>query len=160
MLKNLMNLAQNKTKITILYNSPNSGRKNITIIVDKLSINNGKLYVSGFNSEYKNYAKFLVSKIVKIISINMHASKLETPVLTVGYEVFNIDKSTEILPNEKVIKNENNKTIIEITSPNKFDIIQRIMSYTNKCKVLYPESFKSEIVNCLKEMKEGYIEEK
>ena len=58
------------------------------------------------------------------------------------------------------IKNENNKTIIEITSPNKFDIIQRIMSYTNKCKVLYPESFKSEIVNCLKEMKEGYIEEK
>lgn len=34
------------------------------------------------------------------------------------------------------------------------------MSYTNKCKVLYPESFKSEIVNCLKEMKEGYIEEK
>lgn len=160
MLKNLMNLAQNKTKITILYNSPNSGRKNITIIVDKLSINNGKLYVSGFNSEYKNYAKFLVSKIVRIISINMHASKLETPVLTVGYEVFNIDKSTEILPNEKVIKNENNKTIIEITSPNKFDIIQRIMSYTNKCKVLYPGSFKSEIVNCLKEMKEGYIEEK
>lgn len=160
MLNNLINLAKNNTEITMLYNSPTSGRKNITIVIDKIFINNGKLYIAGLNSEHKNYAKFLVTKIIKIISINLHNSKLEMPILTVGYEVFNLGKDIEILPNEKVIKNDHNKTIIEITSQNKFDIIQRIMSYTNQCKVLYPENFKSEIINCLKEMKEGYIEEK
>ena len=159
-LRDLRSFAKSKTEITVLYNSPTSGRKNITILVDKLSINNGKLYVSGVNSEYENYSKFLVSKIIKIISVNMQKSILQTPVMTVGYEVLDNEKNIDILPNEKVIKNVQNSTIIEITSPNKFDIMQRIMSYSDKCRVLYPESFKKEIIDCLKEMREGYFEEK
>ena len=74
--------------------------------------------------------------------------------------IFTREKNIDILPNEKVIKNVQNSTIIEITSPNKFDIVQRIMSYSDKCRVLYPESFKKEIIDCLKEMREGYFEEK
>ncbi len=158
-LQDLINYSQNNTEITILYNSPTSGKKNITIAVDKLSINNGKLYVCGMNSEHKNYSSFLVSRIIKIISINMHKSELDIPPLTVGYELFENDKNIELLSCEKIINSTNNKTIIEITSPNKFEIMQRIMFHSNKCKVLYPESFKSYIISSLKAMKEGYLEE-
>lgn len=160
LLQDLMLYAKNNTEITILYNSLNSGKKNITIIVDKLNIVNSKLYVYGMNSEYNNYSSFLVSKIIKIVSVNIHEATLNAPIITVGYELNNCDHNIELLTCEKIIKREGNKALIEISSPNKFDITQRILYHANKCKVLYPESFKSDILNSLKAMKDGYLEEK
>lgn len=160
LLKDLINYAKNNTEITILYNSLNSGKKNITIIVDKLNISNGKLYVYGMNSEYNNYSSFLVSKIIKIISVNIHESTLDIPMLTVGYELSDCEPNIDLLSCEKIIKRQDDKALIEITSRNKFDITQRILYHANKCKVLYPESFKSDILSSLKAMKDGYLEEK
>ena len=151
--------AENNNEITIYYNSLNSGKKDITLLVDKFSISNGKLYICGFNSEYKNYSNFLVSRIQKIVSVNLEKKKLEIPDIVAGYEY---KKDTNIKPdllkNEKIISEDDNKYIIEITSKNKFEIIQRIMSHTNKCKLLYPENIKEEIIMSLKKMKEGYID--
>lgn len=160
-IKDLMNYAKTKTEIIILYNSLNSGRKNINIIVDKLEINNGKLYVSGINSAYKNYYSFLVSRIVKISGVNIQSSKLKIPSLTVGYNL-KIDASEDFEPLncEKIIEKTDNNIIVEITSQNKFDIAQRIMYLSNNCKVLYPDYFKQEIINSLKQMKEGYLEKR
>ena len=53
----------------------------------------------------------------------------------------------------------NDYLIIEIFSKNKFEITQRILSFTNKCIVLSPDNYKNEIISCLLKMKEGYIEE-
>lgn len=158
-IKDLINYAQNNTEITILYNSPSSGKKNINIVVDKLSIVNNKLYVYGTNSEYDNYSSFLVSKIIKILSINLYSTNLNSQPLTVGYELQNKETEIELLNCEKIIKADKNKTLIEITSKNKFDIIQRILSHTNQCKVIYPESFRTSVISTLKTMKEGYLEE-
>ena len=128
-------------------------------MADKLSITNGKLYLYGYSSEHKNYSSFLVNKIEKIISINIHNKTLEVPEIIVGYE-YTQDKNEkfELLENEKIIKQNKNKITIELTSKNKFEIIQRIMFLSNKCKVLYPENIKSEVITNLKKMKEGYIE--
>lgn len=161
LIKNLITYSKNNTEITILYNSSNSGKKNIDLIVDKLSINNGKLYVYGVNSEYNNYSSFLVSKILKIVSVNLGKSKLVAPELVVGYELSNVNEDNfELLDCEKIIEKLDNKFLVEISSRNKFDIVQRIMYLSNNCKVLYPESFKNDIVNSLKQMKEGYFEGK
>lgn len=158
-IKDLIEYSKNKNEITILYNSPASKKKkNIDILVDKLSINNQKLYLYGYNSEHKNYSGFLVSRILKIVSVNLKKPKLQCPEFIVGYELSKEPgDNLELLNCEKIVKNEDNKIIIEITSKNKFDIIQRIMSYSNKCKVLYPEEFKSDILSCLNKMKEDYI---
>lgn len=158
-IKDLMAYSKSNTEIIILYNSMNSGKKNINIIVDKLEIHNGKLYVCGINSEYKNYSSFLVSRIIKIVGINMHKSQLKMPSFTVGYEVkIKEGNNFELLDCEKIIKRQDDKIIIEIVSQNKFDIMQRIMSLANSCKVLYPETFKTEIINNLTRMKEGYLD--
>lgn len=151
--------AQNNTEITILYNSLNSGQKNIDILVDKLLINNGKLYVYGVNSEHNNYSSFLVSRILKIVSVNLNESKLTAPEITVGYEFRkNGDDNIELLDCEKIVESFGDKIVIEIKSRNKFDIMQRIMYHSNRCTVLYPESFRNDIVACLKQMKESYFE--
>lgn len=159
LIHDLITYAENNTEITMLYNSQNSGRKNITILVDKIAINNGKLYIYGINSEYENYSSFLVSKILKIISINLHNTLLKIPDIVVGYE-YTPDKNEtlELLNSEKILKQDNNKYLIELTSKNKFDIMQRIMSHAGKCKVLYPGNIKSEVIANLKKMKEEYLE--
>lgn len=159
LIEDLINYAQNNTEITVYYNSKISGKKNITILVDKLSITNGKLYLYGFNSEYQNYSSFLVSKIIKIVSINIQHKTIDIPEITTGYEYTKDDNEQfELCEGEKIVSENNNKIIIELTSKSKFEIIQRIMFLSNKCKVLYPGNIKNEVIANLKKMKEGYIE--
>ena len=151
--------AQNNNEISVFYNSPPSGKKNITILVDKIFVSNSKLYISGINSEYDTYSSFLVSKILKINSVNLQEKKLSVPELTVGYlYTKDDDEDFELLENEKIIENKNNTLLIEITSKSKFEITQRIMALSLKCKVLYPQNYKEYIISTLKRMKEGYIE--
>ena len=155
----LRTYANHKNEITIYYNSPISGRKNITVLTDKIGIENGKLYIYGFNAEHNNYSKFLVSKIIKIVSVNLANKNLESPEITVSYEYTkDVNEIFEPLPNEKIISSSENKLTVEITSRSKFDLMQRIMFLSKKCKVLYPLDFKDFIITTLKKMKEGYDE--
>jgi len=159
LIEDLISYTENNNEIVIYYNSGNTGRKNITVLADRLHITNGKLYLSGYNSEYQNYSDFLVSRILKIVSVNLHKKTLDIPEITVGYELVKEDnKEPEILKNEKIVKSDDNKALIEITSKNKFEIMQRIMSHSTNCTVLYPEDFRLYIVSNLKKMKEGYFE--
>lgn len=155
----LLKHVKNNAEITVFYNSKTTKKKNITILVDKLYIRNGKLYISGLNSEHKNYSSFLVDKIMKIVSVNLKEKTITIPNFIVGYQ-YKKDKNEnfELLENEKLISSENNILTIEITSKNKFEITQRIMSHSVKCKVLYPKNYKEYIISTLKKMKEGYIE--
>ena len=161
LIKELAKYTKDKTEITILYNAKNSKKKKeITILPDKMHINNHKLYITGYNSEYQNYGEFPVNNIIKIVSVNIDSPKLEIPGLTVTYKYLKTDNTNfEILNNEKIIEETNDYLIIEIFSKNKFEITQRILSFTNKCIVLSPDNYKNEIISCLLKMKEGYIEE-
>lgn len=160
LLNSLINYTKNNTELTIYYNSPVSGKKNITILTDKICVDNGKLYLYGVSSEYNNYAKFLVSRIIKIVSVNLTNKKLISPELTVTYSYSKKDiDNWEILPNEKILKEDDNSLNIEITSKNKFEIIQRIISLSPNCKVLSPSEFKNEIISVLQKMKEEYLEQ-
>ena len=159
MLSDLMRYARNNNEIVVYYNSSATGKKNITILADRLYINNNKLYLSGYNSEHKTYSSFLVSKIIKIVGVNIENKTLEAPMITVGYQYICANNEIfEPVAGEKIIKSEGNKNIVEITSRNKFDIMQRILSLSPKCKVLYPEDFQKDIVQTLKKMKEAYLE--
>ena len=159
LIKDLIKYTKNKSEITVFYNSPNSGKKNITILADKLYINNGKLYLGGINSEYKNYSGFLVNNIINIVSINLTSNTLKVPIYNVVYELYKTDNTVfEALETEKIIEDTPQKIIIEITSKNKFDITQRILFHAGKCKVLSPKEFQQEIIDALNKMKEGYID--
>ncbi|MBP3848085.1 WYL domain-containing protein [bacterium] len=162
MIKELMQYARNKTEITVLYNAKNSGKKKeITINADKMNIRNGKLYLCGFNSEHNNYGEFLVKYIIKIIRININTPELKIPEFKVIYKYYRTDNTPfELLSSEKILEQNDSFLIVEIKSYDKFAVTQRILSLSNKCKVISPNDFKDEIIACLKRMKEGYIEKK
>jgi predicted DNA-binding transcriptional regulator YafY len=160
LLERLIKHASNNTEITIDYISPRSGHKNITILADKVTVNNGRLYLHGVNSEYKNYSSFLISRISKIISINIEEKTLDVPNIVVVYELLkNSNEKIELLDCEKIIEEKKTKCIIELTSKNKFEIIQRILYHNYKCKVLSPDNIRAEVIQTLKQMKEGYLGE-
>ena len=128
MVSELIKYAQNNSEITVYYNSANSGKKNITILVDKIYVNNGKLYISGINSQYDTYASFLVRRIIHINNVNLNERTLQAPELTVTYKYTkDFKENVELLDNEKIIEEDKNHLIIEITSKSKFEITQRIM---------------------------------
>ncbi len=156
----LVRCAQNNTAIKILYNSKISGReKYIDILLNKIYISNNKLYISGINSEYKNYSSFLVSRIRRIEKVNVPIDKLKVPTLVVQYHLSVTDLDFEPLDYEKIVSSTEDGVIIEATTENKFELIQRILYFGSKCKVISPNNFKKEIISCLKRMKEGYIDE-
>jgi len=159
LVNDLIKYARNNMEITVYYNSPVSGRKNITILADKVRVQNRKLYLYGYNSEYQNYSSFPVSRILKIVSVNMISKTVETPELVVGYQYITGDNE-RFLPekNEKIISRDGNKLVVEITSKNKFEIVQRIMFLSSKCKVLYPQDFREDVISILKKMREEYFE--
>lgn len=161
LLDDLMKYAENNNEIVIYYHSEHTSEKSITLLVDKLAINDGKLYVYGVNSEYQNYGSFLVSKILKITGVNLTTQTLAVPSIVVGYE-YKKDRGEnfEPLSYEKIIETRGNKILVEMTSKNKFEMMQRVMYHSNKCKVLYPKDFVTYITNNLKKMKEGYLEKK
>ncbi len=161
LIKDLIKYTKNKNEITVLYNAKNSGKKKeIDIVADRMSITNGKLYIAGYNSEYHNYSEFLVSNIVKIVSVNLESKNLVLPEFVVRYEYFK-EKTDAFQPleNETIVEKSPDRIVVEIKSRNKFVIMQRILSHANKCRVISPENYKEEILKILKDMKEGYLEE-
>lgn len=158
-IEDLYYYAKNNTEITILYNSPQSGTKEIILLVDKLEIKNNKLYVYGISSQHKSYSSFLVERINEIKYVNTEKKTFEIPKITVRYQYTQKDNiELELLDCEKIISKNGNVYLVELESKSKFDIIQRILSHTNKCKVLYPENIKTDVISELKKMKEGYLD--
>lgn len=157
-LKTLILCCRKNEEISMIYNSPATGRKRIDVLADKLAISNNKLYLYGTSPQYENYASFQVSKIVDIPDVKI------TKTIAAAEEnfVFNCeitDKKIPLLENEKIIETKENSYLVEITSKNKFFARQRVLSLGCDCKVLYPQSFKDDIYATLKKMKEDYLAE-
>lgn len=155
----LIRHCRNKDRITILYNSPKSGDKEIEIITDKVDFNNNKLYLYGTGLEYTQYGYFPVSRIKSVLSVQMFKTDISNlKTITVGYELNINPNEVKLTDEEKLVNIKDGKLLIESTSSNPFIIKQRILSLGAGCKVLYPESFKNEIIETLKKMREGYAD--
>lgn len=156
LLKDLLSHCKKKNQITLLYNSPKSGAKEIEIVADKLSFKSEKLYLWGNNLTHKEYAFLSVEKILKIISIKLKKDYEEFPSTKVVYEVDNQNNNFQVEPNETILEATQDKLIIEVNSKNEFSLIQRLLYLGDSCKIISPESFKSNFLSKLKAMEAAY----
>jgi len=147
---------KNKNQIKFMYNSPGSGKKEIEIIADRLSMKSEKLYLWGHNLTHKQYSYFAVERILEILSIKFQKDKEEFLPTKIIYELYNNNDDYVGHAEEKVIEKTNNKLVIELTSKNEFSAMQHILHMANDCKVIAPESFKSNLLTKLNSMKESY----
>lgn len=158
LVEQLLRHCKNKDQITFLYNSPHSGEKEIEIISDKVELSNNKFYLYGTGLEYKQYGYFPIARIKSVLSVKMFKSDItNVENITVGYELTANPNEIKLTDEEKLVEIKNGKMLIENTTSNPFIIKQRVLSFGYACKVLYPDSFKNDVIATLKQMREGYI---
>lgn len=158
LLKALIPCVRKKEQIVVLYNSPNSGLKDMEILLDDFVIRNEKIYVKGCSSEHNQTGLFLLNRIKDIKEIKLTTTiDIPNKNLIVGFEYYGPIQYFKLKPNERIIKESKNKTLIEITSDNEFFLRQRILELADQAKIVYPESYKKDFIKCLEEMKEGYF---
>ncbi len=157
LLEELIDCCEKKYQIVITYNSPNSGIKNIEILTDKIDISNGKVYLYGTGLEYMEYGIFLVNRIKAINEIKLNKTIPDNlNSICITYEL-NCNPENLILDsNEKLIKSESNKAIIELNTSNTFLAKQKFLEYGPTCKIISPENFKQDFIKLLNNMKAGY----
>lgn len=149
---------ERKDQIIILYNSPRSGNKQIEIVTDKVEFNNNKLYLYGTSLEYEQYSYFLISRIISIAAVKVSKSNLpDLKELRVGYELRMNPSELKLTDDEKLVDIKDGILTVENFATNPFIVKQRVLSLGYACKVLYPESFKNDIIKTLKEMREEYL---
>lgn len=157
LLEDLIECCDKKEQIVILYNSPNSGEKDVELIADKIEISNGKIYLYGTGFEYMQYGSFLASRIIKIKEIKLHSTIPQNiKKLKITYELNCTPDKIKLKENEKIIEEKDNKTIIEMHTSNNFLARQRLLEYGPLCKIIAPENFKNDFISLLQNMKAGY----
>ncbi len=150
MLRTLEQCCKDKSIVTVLYNSPRSGLKEIPILAHKMKIQNYKLYIEGFGMEYKEYAIFLLSRIEKITNI-IPAAEINVPqdnVINVICEFY--DLATPLDDNETLVDSTAQSRIILHKTTNKLLSVQRFLQLADSCKILEPNEFREEFINALK----------
>lgn len=154
----LLELASHTEKhnqIQFLYNSPNSGKKEINIIADRIGFRSEKLYIWGYSTYHKDYAYFRIDRIIEIQSISLRNEQTEVEDIKVQYRLRSKNDYNP-LKDEKIISKYENTYIIEKTGKSRFSIVQDLLYKGNKCEVLTPEDIKSEILEKLKGMEAIY----
>ena len=144
-------------QITVAYNSPRSGIKDIKMIAKRLVYNSGKLYIKASGFEYNQDTDFQVNRITAILEIKDPDEKFEgNKEVTVTYKLMTGGHAPELLPEEKLLEAGKDYAVISITGNNMFYINQRLLEHGALCVVVEPEEFKKTFVEQLKEMREEY----
>ena len=155
----LIKACRKNDEITIMYNSPRSGIKQIDLLAENLVVSNNKIYLNGKSPMYTNNASFLVSRIVEPPVVKLEKTiDLPDESQVVGCEIYDMHFVPQ--ENDKILQTLDDKLIVEISADNKFYARQRILALGSDCKVLYPESFKEDVLSTLKRIKEEYVTEK
>lgn len=158
LVESLVEHSKHGRDILIEYNSPTSGLKEIKVTASSVGLSNGKLYLYGTSYEYSQETYYQVSRIKRILDINLENSDnaVELKTVTVGYEVSAKCEELALSPEDKIIEIKPNTMLIETTTSNLFDLKRKILGYGAFAEVLYPESFREEVKSTLAEMYEGY----
>ncbi len=157
MIQNLFKYSADKQQIKFLYNSPRGSKVEIELIVDKIGLSNGKVYVYGTNTKYKQYSYFMISRILEILDvgpISLDVSQLEK--IKVRYELKSLTPQYKLSDEEKIVEIHDDSIVVEMESSSKFILKQKIMEYGPLCRVLEPEDFRNDIIATLKRMREEY----
>lgn len=152
--KNILNecltLSKKKSNAIVIYDSPLYGTETIKIKTEKVVFENNRLYLWSYSYKYEMPSYLRIDKIFEIKKDT--AINNSNVILTnfVEYELTGNAANKFIPKNEEIILNqENNKIIVKANVINKFNFFQRIISFADECKILYPENIKNDYLEHL-----------
>lgn len=144
-------------KVQIIYNSPEFGEEKLDIIPQKISFENGKLYLWCYSYKYKMNSLLNIERIVKINFVDISQTIETKSSYDVTYSIVgNALKTFEPKEFEEVI--EKTKDLIKVLAhvENEFYFIQRLLLFGKDFKIIAPDFFKEKLINKIKLMQKGY----
>ncbi|NLF82804.1 MAG: WYL domain-containing protein [Candidatus Gastranaerophilales bacterium] len=149
----LENYCKQNKKLTLVYDSPESGVKNITIIADKINMENGTFYLRGYNEELETTMYLRLDRILDIKSVSMQTMDIQPKYTVVRYKIKGISPlSLNISDDESIIEKNDDEITIEALVSNKFKFFQKILSYANNCTIIDPPQIRDEFIKKLEHM--------
>ncbi len=157
-LKNLNALTKRKKTVLLLYNSPNSGTKEIQIKLKEIKYEGSKLHLIGISENYPDNTVLRIDNIVKIIKIlskNETAKKggLKKTVYKIKKEAF---RFMNLLSEEKVLKEGEDFIETELKSDNDFMVVQRLLSFGDNLISIKNKDIKEKYLEILKNTLKNY----
>ncbi len=157
LLKQLEQCCKENALVTVLYNSPRSGFKEIPIIAYKMKVQNYKLYLEGFGMEYKTEGIFLMDRIIKITDI-IPGEEVEMPQENFFDIIFELyDPTAELMECEEIISEIGDIRTVKHRTSNKVLTTHRFLQLADSCKILEPVEYRDEFIAALKSAREVYL---
>lgn len=147
-----------KRTLIVSYDSVQNKNKEIKIVAEKLSYQNGAFYLWGYNPEYEESQYLRVDRINEISAINISGITLKPSIITAVYRLGGTSASVFCPDEDETVieKRENGEIIIESKVKNRFWFYQKILSFGADCTVIYPETIRREIVKKLRLLQKVY----
>lgn len=146
-------------KIKVKYLSPENGEEDIDIIVQKITYENKKLYLSGYIFKYNKVSLLNIERIKKILAIDISERININDYYEVEYELFgNSYNQYEPASYEEIIKKNKNSIIIRAKVLNEFCFIQRLFLFGSDFKIISPSFFKEKLIDKILQIQKGYQE--
>jgi len=148
--------SENKN-ITLVYESPSSGCREINMSAEKLTLENGSMYIWGFCKTHNETIYLRLDRIKSIKLSHCCENRIKCKILDVKYK---ISKTSAFLcipyEGDKIIRETEKEFLIQAKIANKFKFIQEILSYGYSCTILSPQSLRFEVIAKLNKMSEVY----
>ena len=159
-LKELNALSAKKKEVILLYNSPNSGIKEIQIKLKGIKYNGSKLYITGISKNYTGSTILRADNIIKTIKMLNTKESLKKPavkkiICKITPEGRN---ATGFLDEEKILKETKNYIEIELKSDNDFMAVQRLLSFGDGLISIKNKDIERKYTDALKEILKKYGE--
>ena len=160
-LKELNALTKRKKTIVLLYNSPNSGTKEIQIKLKEIKYTGSKLHLIGTSEKYPDNTVLRVDNILKIIKI-VRKDEEEIKKVRIKKTIYKVKKaaidSMNFLSEEKILKETKGEIEIELKSDNDFMVIQRLLSFGEDLISIKNKDVKEKYLETLKSALKNYGE--
>lgn len=155
-IQDLYYAVERQYQLDLIYKVPTSPiERRKQIIAQKLVLQNGKIYLYGYDVEKDKSTVLNVRRIVQILSRTFKKKNPEENLVNVKF-VLSADMLDSLNDDEYVIDQNEERLIVEANYYNEFLAMQRIMSFGEKCTVLEPQNFKESVIEKLKEMRGVY----
>jgi len=160
-LKDLNALVKRNKTVLLLYNSPNSGIKEIQIKLKEIKYQGSKLHLIGISDNYPDNTVLRVDNILKIIKIlgkkeeNLKKCKTKKIIYRIKKEAL---EYMNLLKGEKILKENDVFIETELKSDNDFMIVQRLLSFGDDLILIKDKKIKEKYINTLKNVLKNYEE--
>jgi predicted DNA-binding transcriptional regulator YafY len=143
--------------LLIIYNSPNSGEKEINLKAEKLALENGAFYLWGYNYEINETVYLRVDRIKSIAAVSIKDGEKKEKGIEVKYKITGASAISYTSSKYDKISRKS-ETEIHVTSLvlNKFKFIQDVLSYGADCTVISPDYIRNDIIASLEAMSKTY----